>query len=236
VSHKPNSAMEETAQSRQESRDAAERESRAARDGEAEESAVHSEEARPGESPQQPPPDSETKATREAERAEEAGQADQGGQEGDNAAVLAELEQLRKQAEENYQRFLRVQADFDNFRRRSLKEREEMAKYASMKLVEQLLPVIDNFDRAISSSKTTNDFDALAKGVEMIFRQLQQILADEGLKPMETVGQPFNPEFHQAVAQVESEEHEEGIVVEELQKGYMLKDKVLRPAMVKVSM
>ena len=69
----------------------------------------------------------------------------------------------------------------------------------------------------------------------MIFRQLDQLLEQEGLKPMEAVGQPFNPEFHQAIMQVESEEHEEGIVVEEVQKGYMLKDKVLRPAMVKVS-
>lgn len=147
----------------------------------------------------------------------------------------AELEELRKQAEENYQKFLRAQADFENFRRRSRQEREELAKYASMKLIEQLLPVIDNFDRAIASSKDTKDFDSLVKGVEMTFRQLDQILAQEGLKAMETVGQPFNPEFHQAIAQVESEEHEEGIVVEELQKGYMLKDKVLRPAMVKVS-
>jgi len=147
-----------------------------------------------------------------------------------------ELERLRRQAEENYNKYLRAQADFDNFRRRSRSEKEELVKYASMKLIEQLLPVIDNFSRAIESSKEARDFDSLAKGVEMIFRQLENVLAQEGLKAMETVGQPFNPEFHQAVAQVESEEHEEGIVVEELQKGYFLKDKVLRPAMVKVSM
>ncbi|WP_282941441.1 nucleotide exchange factor GrpE [Paenibacillus sp. RC67] len=146
-----------------------------------------------------------------------------------------ELEQLRQLAEEHYQRSIRAQADFDNFRRRTRQEKEEFAKYASLKVVEQLLPVVDNFERALAASKDSNDYDALLKGVEMIFRQLDQALANEGLKAMDAVGQPFNPEFHQAIMQVESDEYEEGIVVEEVQKGYMLKDKVLRPAMVKVS-
>ncbi|GIP35856.1 nucleotide exchange factor GrpE [Paenibacillus sp. J2TS4] len=146
------------------------------------------------------------------------------------------LEELRKEADENYQRYLRAQADFDNFRRRTRQEKEESAKYASLPLIEQLLPVVDNFERAIDSSKETNDFDALVKGLEMTFRQLDQVLKQEGLEQIEAVGQPFNPEYHQAVMQVESEEHEEGIIVEELQKGYKLKEKVVRPAMVKVSM
>ncbi|WNR46359.1 nucleotide exchange factor GrpE [Paenibacillus roseipurpureus] len=147
----------------------------------------------------------------------------------------SELEQARVQAEENYQRLLRVQADFDNFRRRARAEKEDFAKYASLKLIEQLLPIVDNFDRALSSSKETKDFDALVKGLDMTYRGIDQLLTAEGLKPIEAVGHPFNPEFHQAVMQVESEDHEEGIVVEELQKGYILKDKVIRPAMVKVS-
>lgn len=153
-----------------------------------------------------------------------------------NAEQDQQLEALRRKAEENHERFLRVQADFDNFRRRSRQEKEEFAKYASAKLVEQLLPVFDNFERALQSSKETKDFDSLVKGVEMTFRQMEQVLVQEGLAAMQAVGQPFNPEYHQAIMQVESEEHEEGIVVEEVQKGYMLKDKVLRPAMVKVSM
>jgi len=151
------------------------------------------------------------------------------------AAADSELEVLRKLAEENQQRYLRAQADFDNFRRRSRQEKEEFAKYASLKLIEQLLPVVDNFERALSSSKETKDFDSLVKGLDMTFRQLDQLLSQEGVKAIEALGQPFNPEFHQAVMQVESEEHEEGFVVEELQKGYVLKDKVIRPAMVKVS-
>ncbi|MCR8631451.1 nucleotide exchange factor GrpE [Paenibacillus radicis (ex Xue et al. 2023)] len=146
-----------------------------------------------------------------------------------------ELEQLRKESEENYQRYLRAQADFDNFRRRTRLEKEEFAKYASMKVIEQLLPVLDNLERALNAGQEGKDYEALHKGVDMISRQLDQALANEGLQAMESVGQPFNPEFHQAIMQVESEEHEEGIVVEEIQKGYLLKDKVLRPAMVKVS-
>lgn len=149
--------------------------------------------------------------------------------------AASELEEARKLADENYQRYLRTQADFDNFRRRARQEKEDFVKYASLKLIEQLLPVVDNFDRALASSKENKDFDALVKGIDMTFRQLDQVLVQEGLSPIEAVGQPFNPELHQAVMQVESEEHGEGVVVEELQKGYMLKDKVIRPAMVKVS-
>ncbi|NHN30957.1 nucleotide exchange factor GrpE [Paenibacillus agricola] len=146
-----------------------------------------------------------------------------------------ELKELRQQSEENFQRSLRTQADFDNFRRRTRQEKEEFAKYASLKVIEQLLPVIDNLERALAAGKEGNDYEALLKGVEMIYRQLEQTLGSEGLKPMDTIGKPFNPEFHQAIMQVESEEYEEGIVVSEIQKGYLLKDRVLRPAMVQVS-
>ncbi|HIW34835.1 MAG TPA: nucleotide exchange factor GrpE [Candidatus Paenibacillus intestinavium] len=150
--------------------------------------------------------------------------------EGDSQAV-----ELLAQLDEAAQKLLRVQADYDNFRRRTQKEKEELAKYASSKLVENLLPTVDNFDRAIIASAANQDYDALAKGVDMIFRQLMTTMEAEGLVTMETVGQPFNPEYHQAVMAVETDEYEEGIIVEELQKGFMIKDKVIRPAMVKVS-
>jgi molecular chaperone GrpE len=195
-------------------------------------------------------PAADTKASRQdaaanAEPASAAGAAEpaeaESQAEPDNAAeaeqdpIALQLEELRKQADENYQRYLRTQADFDNFRRRARQEKEDYIKYASLKLIEQLLPVVDNFGRALAASKDNRDFDALLKGLDMTYRQLDQVLVQEGLTPIEAVGQPFNPELHQAVMQVESEEHGEGIVVEELQKGYMLKDKVIRPAMVKVS-
>ncbi|OKP91187.1 nucleotide exchange factor GrpE [Paenibacillus helianthi] len=143
---------------------------------------------------------------------------------------------LQELAEEYQGRTLRVQADFDNFRRRTQKEKEELAQYATAKLVGELIPVLDNFERAIATVPASPEFEAFNKGVNMIFQQLEGILKSEGLTAMESVGQPFNPEYHQAIMQVESEEHEEGIVTEEVQKGYLLKDKVLRPAMVKVSM
>lgn len=149
--------------------------------------------------------------------------------------VTGEIEKLRTEAEEHQQRLLRVQADYDNFRRRTLKEKEELAKYASSVLITQLIPVIDNFERALSTGDESTNSSAYAKGVEMIFRQFMDVMGAEGLSPMNSVGEVFNPEYHQAIMQVESDEYEEGIVVEEIQKGYLLKDKVLRPAMVKVS-
>lgn len=154
----------------------------------------------------------------------------------DASHLKSEVQRLQTLADDYQQRSLRTQADFDNFRKRTQKEKEDFAKYASSKLITELLPIIDNFERAISAAGDIADNDSFAKGVGMIFRQLEGVLKAEGLEPMEAVGQPFNPEFHQAIMQVESDEHEEGIVVEEVQKGYMLKDRVLRPAMVKVSM
>ncbi|CAM4001847.1 nucleotide exchange factor GrpE [Cohnella lubricantis] len=190
-----------------------------------------------------------TEEQREAEaaanadaQAEEANAADSAAAEtvSEEAAEATESEdprmaELRQQAEEYNNRYLRAQADFDNFRRRTLKEKEELAQYASMKLITQLLPVVDNFGRALQTSSEQADGQSFQKGVDMIYRQLTQVLEAEGLKAMEPVGQPFDPEVHQAIMQVESDEYEEGIVVEVVQPGYWLKDKVIRPAMVKVS-
>jgi len=157
------------------------------------------------------------------------------GEEQPDDPVARQLAELTKQAEENYNRYLRVQADFDNYRRRTQREKEELVQYASQKLVGQLLPVLDNFERAMQVGAESEEQQSFYKGMDMIRRQLLQVLEGEGLRIMEAVGVPFDPELHQAVMRVESEEHEEGIVVEVLQNGYWLKDKVLRPAMVKVS-
>ncbi|MBB6729735.1 nucleotide exchange factor GrpE [Cohnella zeiphila] len=161
----------------------------------------------------------------------EAGTADAQPQEQEDSRIA----ELRRQADELNQRYLRAQADFDNFRRRTAKEKEELAQYASLKLIGQLLPVVDNFQRALQTSPESSESQSFSKGVDMIYRQLWQVLEGEGLKLMEPVGQTFDPEVHQAIMQVESEEYEEGTVVEVVQPGYWLKDKVLRPAMVKVS-
>ena len=147
----------------------------------------------------------------------------------------AELAQAKAKAAENYDHLLRLQADFDNYRKRTQKEKVELIKYASERVVGELLPVLDNFERAASSAKVNPDFTAFSQGVDMIFRQLQTALSKEGLKVMEAIGQPFDPNLHEAVLRVDSEEHPENTVVEEIQKGYYLKEKVLRPCMVKVS-
>ncbi|WCK53493.1 nucleotide exchange factor GrpE [Aneurinibacillus sp. Ricciae_BoGa-3] len=149
--------------------------------------------------------------------------------------LLAQIEQLQQEKEENYNKFLRAQADLQNFRTRVNKEKEQLHKYASQKVIEALLPIIDNFDRAVSASKETKDFDNLVEGVDMVFRQLQQILVQEEVTPLPGVGEPFDPNLHQAVMQQESSDYAPGIIIEEFQKGYRLKDRVIRPSMVKVS-
>ncbi|SHN85970.1 nucleotide exchange factor GrpE [Desulfitobacterium chlororespirans] len=149
--------------------------------------------------------------------------------------LQAELDQTKNQAEEYYTHLQRLQAEFDNYRKRTQKEKEDFAKYASERIVEGLLPVLDNFERAVEASKTTQDMKSFSQGVEMILKQMQGILAKEGLATIEAVGQPFDPNLHEAVLQVDSEDYPESTVVEELQKGYYLKEKVIRPSMVKVS-
>ncbi|AET70402.1 molecular chaperone GrpE (heat shock protein) [Desulfosporosinus orientis DSM 765] len=147
----------------------------------------------------------------------------------------AELEQAKANVNEHQDHLMRLQAEFDNYRKRTQKEKTEIIKYASERLIAELLPVLDNFERAASSARTNPDFNAFSQGVDMIFRQMQTVLDKEGLKAIEATGQPFDPNLHDAVLRVESDEHPENTVVEELQKGYYLKEKVLRPSMVKVS-
>ena len=152
-----------------------------------------------------------------------------------NLTLEAELVKAKAKAEDYYGQMQRLQADFDNYRKRTQKEKTELIKYASERLVGELLPVLDNFDRAVSAAKVNPDFTSFSQGVEMILRQMQTALSKEGLKAMDAVGQPFDPNLHEAVLRVASEEHPENTVLEELQKGYYLKEKVLRPCMVKVS-
>ncbi|WP_018130364.1 nucleotide exchange factor GrpE [Effusibacillus pohliae] len=147
--------------------------------------------------------------------------------------LLAEIQRLNAELDETRSRLLRTTADFDNFRKRTRQEKEELSKYATLRFVQEILPVLDNFQLALAAE--TTDAESLKKGVDMVFRQFLGALERQGVVEMQAVGKPFDPNFHEAVMQVESEEHESGIVVEELRKGYLLHDKVVRPAMVKVS-
>lgn len=146
-----------------------------------------------------------------------------------------EIAKLERELEELNARYLRVQADFDNYRKRTKAEKEADAKYRSQALAELLLPVLDNFERALVVKTTNEESEAILKGVEMVYRQFKEALKQEGIEEVEALGVPFDPHKHQAVAQEKTEEHESGIVIEVLQKGYRLKDRIIRPAMVKVS-
>ncbi|BAU27174.1 molecular chaperone GrpE [Aneurinibacillus soli] len=153
----------------------------------------------------------------------------------DDNSPEAQIAQLQAEKDEMYNKFLRTQADLQNFRTRVNKEKEQMLTYSSQRVIEALLPVVDNFERAMTASQGSGDAEALAQGVEMVFRQLQQVLEQEGVTTVAGVGSPFDPNMHQAVMQEESSEYESGVIIEEFQKGYKLKDRVIRPSMVKVS-
>ncbi|MFN7251278.1 MAG: nucleotide exchange factor GrpE [Anaerobacillus sp.] len=146
-----------------------------------------------------------------------------------------QIQALQNEVAELNSRLLRTQADYDNFRRRTRQEMEAAAKYRAQSLIEGLIPAIDNFDRALGIKVENDDARSLLQGMEMVYRQLTEALKNEGLEVINAVGQSFDPHYHQAVMQVESDEYEANQVVEELQKGYQLKDRVIRPSMVKVS-
>lgn len=136
-------------------------------------------------------------------------------------------------AQEYLQALQRVQADFENFRRRTRLEKEEAQKYCSQRLISNLLPVLDNFERGLAAGGA--DVQSFMAGMELIFRQFKEVLEREGLCAMQAVGADFDPTRHEAVMTVASPEHSANTVVEDLQKGYLLLDRVLRPAMVKVA-
>ena len=139
---------------------------------------------------------------------------------------------LEAQLKEKDDRILRLQADFENFRRRTAKEKEELAAVITQNLLTDLLPLLDNFERAMAVEQS--DVEAFQKGVEMIFTQLREVLDKHGLENIEAEGQPFDPNIHQAVMRVENPDVEDGTITQVLQKGYQAKGRVIRPAMVQV--
>ena len=147
-------------------------------------------------------------------------------------------EELKKREEEvrdYYDKYLRALAELDNYRKRVEKEREESSKYANQQIIYGLLPVLDSFERAIASGKGSKEFESLYQGVELIHRQLKAVLEKEGLKSFSSKGEAFDPSKHEAIAAVEWEDCAPDTVVEEIQPGYYLKEKLIRPAQVMVS-
>ncbi|HEY2017639.1 MAG TPA: nucleotide exchange factor GrpE [Bryobacteraceae bacterium] len=152
--------------------------------------------------------------------------------EGQLASVTAERDQLAADKAELAQRLLRTQADFDNARRRAERDRSDFLQFAAMDLVRDILPVLDDFERALKVETADRSY---AKGIELIYQRLYEALRKMGLEPIETADKQFDPNLHQAVERVHTEEAPDQAILGEFQKGYNFKGKLLRPAMVKVA-
>ncbi|HLQ74030.1 MAG TPA: nucleotide exchange factor GrpE [Bacillota bacterium] len=159
---------------------------------------------------------------------------DQGEQVDEETVSQEEFQALKEEKDELYERMLRVQAEYDNYKRRTQKERTSDLKYKSQDLATELLPALDNFERALQVEET-EETKGIIEGITMVYNQLIEALKSQGVDVIETENEPFDPNLHHAVMQDENENIESNIVVEELQKGYILKDRVIRPAMVKVN-
>jgi molecular chaperone GrpE len=144
------------------------------------------------------------------------------------------LAALQQEKDALQDRLLRTAAEFDNFRKRIDRERRDLAEFAASDVLTELLPIVDNFERALQAPAPP-EAEAFRKGIEMIHKQMLDLLRKRGVKPIDAVGADFDPNFHQAVIQEASADHREGEVMQELQRGYMLGDRLLRPAMVKVA-
>ena len=158
----------------------------------------------------------------------------EGTEEAENGAddPVKRAEKLEADLAEKDAQMLRLRADFDNFRRRSAKEREELAAVVTQGILTDMLPLLDNFERALSAEGS--DLDSFRAGVSMIYKQMQEALVKNGLEVIDTKDKKFDPNFHQAVMRVQDPEKEDDTIEQELQKGYMAKGRVIRPSMVQV--
>ena len=181
----------------------------------------------PQETPSQPtaPPDNPSTASPDTT---EEGVAAEG-------TVEEKLAAAERQAQENHDRFLRVAAELDNFRKRKEREIGDLRKYANQALLRELLGVVDNLERALTSARESGHPEALMAGVEMTLKELLKIFNQFGVTPIEALEQPFDPNHHEAVMQEPSDAFPANTVIKELQRGYLLRDRLLRPAMVVVS-
>jgi molecular chaperone GrpE len=148
------------------------------------------------------------------------------------SSAESEVAKLKQERDALYDRLARLQAEFDNFRKRQSKENQEFRDYALANAIQNLLPILDSLDRALQTQPEGQEF---RKGVELIDRQFHDALSKLGVEPLEAKGQPFDPNYHQAIQMVESADVPENHVVDELQRGYKIKDRLLRPAMVTVA-
>ena len=150
---------------------------------------------------------------------------------------LKELRDRAAKADENWERLLRTTADFDNFKKRAAREKQEAIKYANEGLLQKLVPVLEHLDMALAAPQTSGSeaSQSLRAGVSMTFQQFKSVLAEAGLEELDALGKPFDPNLHEAVSQQETPEVPEGQVVQQLRKGYKFRDRLLRPASVVVA-
>lgn len=149
--------------------------------------------------------------------------------------LQAENEQLTKALEEAKENYLRLNAEFQNLRKRFEREKEDIILYANEKLIEMILPILDDFERSLTASDQTKSFESFRNGIELIYKNLREALEREGVKPINAIGQNFDHNLHDALMLMEKEDAKAGTVVEEVQKGYYYKDKVLRHSKVIVA-
>lgn len=167
-------------------------------------------------------------------------QADQEAQPSEASAEDKSVEALKAQAakaQAHWDRLLRVTAEFDNFRKRAARDKEEAIRYANHKLLERLLPVLDSFDMAITAANSQNGetSQSLKEGIDLVFQQFKSVLTDAGLEEIDSHGKLFDPNLHEAVSQLETDEFEEGHVAHQIRKGYLLRDRLVRPSTVVVA-
>ncbi|HEY7553649.1 MAG TPA: nucleotide exchange factor GrpE [Candidatus Binatia bacterium] len=179
-----------------------------------------------------PAESTDTTATNEKNLVEASGLCPEGQTEID--LLREQLKAKEEEAKNNYDRFLRQSADLDNFKKRASRDKEDAVRFANEALVKELLPVVDNLERAVAHAKDGGNGESVVEGVEMILKGLFDALAKHGVVQISAVGQPFNPQLHEAMAQVESPGHEPNTVLAEHQKGYLLKDRLIRPSLVTV--
>lgn len=153
------------------------------------------------------------------------------------AEQFAELQAKAAKADETWDRYVRLNADFDNFRKRAARDREDGMRSAQERLLNKLLPVIDNFDMAMAATTSAQNttVESLKAGVQMIQGQLKGVLTDSGVEEIDAMGKPFDPNLHEALSQLESADAPEGTVLQQLRKGYKMRDRLLRPASVVVA-
>ncbi|MGD8542355.1 MAG: nucleotide exchange factor GrpE [Desulfobacteraceae bacterium] len=164
----------------------------------------------------------------------------EGGSQTSETDVIAELEKkleaARQEAQANYDRLLRTTAEFENYKKRSARELQDFRKYANETLLKELLPVVDNLELAVKTAREDgNGQESLADGIDLTLKEILRVLNKFGVQAVEALNQPFDPVFHQAVVGEESDKHPKNTVIQELQKGYTLHDRLLRPSMVVVA-